>query len=358
MHMPLIEASSSVIEPSSNPALQAPPRSFKRQASQVTRGVILPPPPVRPFDVREAYLKEFHDQIFPSRSRRAARSCARGQGLYDAHADPGTGDPDRARRPRPARHRADRHRQDRGVRAAVDPAPGRGRQARPPDALPHARPRPDARARQPDRRKRARIRQVQPHLGRDRVRRHQHQQESPGHEPRRRYPRRDPGPLARPDRTAFRQPRAGRDSGPRRSRPDARPRLHPRAQEDRADGPSRTPDAVLLGYHAAVDPRLGRPVHHQPRDRRDQARGDDGGARRSVRHLRQPVGKAGAADDDAERSGDRTRAGLHPHQARRRPCRPPARRQRHPGRGDPRQQVRSRSANARWRRSNRARSRC
>ena len=90
----------------------------------------------------------------------------------------------------------------------------------------------------------------------------------------------------------------------------------------------------------------------------DQAGGDHRRARRSVRDLRQPVRKAGAADDDAERSGDRARARLHPHQARRRPRRPPARRQRHPGRGDPRQQEPAAARARAGRVQDRARSRC
>ena len=48
-------------------------------------------------------------------------------------------------------------------------------------------------------------------------------------------------------------PARGRDPRPRRGRPDARPRLHPRAQADRPAAAGQAPDPVLLGDHAQGD---------------------------------------------------------------------------------------------------------
>ena len=66
------------------------------------------------------YVTNFQD----SRRFRADPQGACRRGLRHADADPDPGDPDRAEGPRPGRPRADRHRQDRGVRAA-DPRPAR-----------------------------------------------------------------------------------------------------------------------------------------------------------------------------------------------------------------------------------------
>ncbi len=121
--------------------------------------------------------------------------------------DPDAGHSDPPQGPRPARHRPDRHRQDRGLHAAVDrpAAPVRppGRPAR----LPDARPRPDPRAGQPDRRERPRLFALLAAQGRHRVRRHLGRQEPAGRGARRRRARRHARPADRPDRAALPHPR-------------------------------------------------------------------------------------------------------------------------------------------------------
>ena len=173
-----------------------------------SRGVsTLPRHLVRPDDARARHHLRYYSMSFStSRPRRAARPRARSQGLYRRPPrSSATAIPIAARRPRPARHRADRHRQDRRVRAAVDPAPGRSASKR---VLPtHCR----MLVLAPTRELASQIAdsargygQFSQDVGRDRVRRHQHQQEPPGPEPRRRHPRRHAGPPDRPGRAGLR----------------------------------------------------------------------------------------------------------------------------------------------------------
>ena len=87
--------------------------------------------PARPCGVshqKDHILTSFTDLgLAAASSSRRSRS----EGYATTDADPGPGHPARARRARPARHRADRHRQDGGVRAADPAAPCRRPPARP-----------------------------------------------------------------------------------------------------------------------------------------------------------------------------------------------------------------------------------
>ena len=99
-----------------------------------------------------------------------------------------------------------------------------------------------------------------------------------------------------------------RGAGPRRGRPDARPRLHPRVQADRRVGPAQAPDPVLLGHHAAGNQGTGRPLSHQPGRSLGGSDRDHRRARRAARDHGQPGRKAGAAhplSPDAMRSSGR-----------------------------------------------------
>ena len=152
-------------------------------------------------------------------------------GLHHAHADPGPGDPARARGPRRHGRRADRHRQDRRLHAAA-PAAARApreheRLAR---AAPGARadPHADARARRAGGGERPRLRQVHPAAQHADLRRRADGPADRGAAPRRRDPGRDAGPAPRSRAAAHAQPVAGRDLRARRGRPHARHGVHPR----------------------------------------------------------------------------------------------------------------------------------
>ena len=337
MHMPPIEASCSVIGPSGE---QAPPRSFQ-QASLFTRGVILPRHPCVLCALGHGPISDTISMSFAhlGLAEPLVRALeAKGYTTptpIQAQAIPTVLDG-----PRPARHRADRHRQDRGVRAAVDPAPRRQRQARPADALPHARPRPDARARQPDRRERARLRQVLASMSvatvfggtsinknrQDMARGVDILVATPGRLLdliEQRFVN-----LAMVEILVLDEADQMLDLG----------FIHA-LQQDRAACCPRQRQTL---FFSATMPNAIRELADQflqrSGDRLGRARRDHRRARRSVRHLRQPGGEAGAADDPAARPGGRACAGLHAHQARRRPRREAARRQRHRRQRDPRQQ--------------------
>ena len=70
----------------------------------------------------------------------------------------------------------------------------------------------------------------------------------------------------------YARPSRGRDPRPRRGRPDARSRLHPRAEADRPAAAGEAPDPVLLGDHAEVDPASwptsSSPIRPRSRSRR------------------------------------------------------------------------------------------
>ncbi len=79
----------------------------------------------------------------------------------------------------------------------------------------------------------ARLQPLLAPVGRDRLRRFADRQAAPRPRARRRRAGRHARTPARPGRAALSDAARGRDPRPRRGRPDARPRLHPRAQADR-----------------------------------------------------------------------------------------------------------------------------
>ena len=153
-----------------------------------------------------------------------------------------------------------------------------------------------------------------------------------------RRPRRDPGPPARPHRPARADASRARNPRARRGRPDARPRLHPRAEADRRVGPAQAPDAVLLGHHAEGDQGTCRQISDQPGRSVGHSDGDHGRADRAERDHGQPGREARASGDGPQGRHGRARSGLQPHQAWRRQDRSLARSGRHRRRRDPRQQ--------------------
>ena len=161
---------------------------------------------------------------------------------------------------------------------------------------------------------------------------------------RRRHPRRDAGPPARPDRPAHRSTFASveilvldeadqmLDLG----------FIHALKQIVRM-----LPIKRQSLFFSATMPKAIKRSRRQVPDRSGaglgRARGDDGRAGRPICHLRPAGREAGVADHDASRRLRRSRqygpgADLHPHQAWRRPGRETARRQRHRGQRHPRQQ--------------------
>ena len=92
------------------------------------------------------------DPVYRPRPRRSPSQGAGCRELCHAHADPGAGDPLRARGQGPARRGPDGHRQDRRLRAAHPPAPLRDARPTPAQGLPLPGAEPHPRARQPDRR--------------------------------------------------------------------------------------------------------------------------------------------------------------------------------------------------------------
>ena len=141
----------------------------------------------------------------------------------------------------------------------------------------------------------------------------------PGTSPRARRRRADrhPGPPARPHRARRHPAERRQDPGDRRSRPHARHGLHPRRRAHREPAAAASPDAVLLGHHAAGDQAAGRSLPQQPQGshclaaglgRHEHRAGPGRGAgRRQAR---------GAARADQE-PGDEERPGVLQPQARR-----------------------------------------
>ena len=277
--------------------------------------------------------------------------------------DPAAGHPDRAEGPRPARHRPDRHRQDRRLHAALD---------RPAARRPTAAPGPRA----------CRMLVLAP--TRELASQIAESARAYGHFSQMRVAtvfggtsvgknRQDvargvdvlvatPGRLIDLIEQRYLTLARGRDPRPRRGRPDARPRLHPRAEADRPAAAGQAPDPVLLGDHAQDDQGAGRQVPDRSGPGLGRARGDHGRAGRPICHLRPAGGEAGVADDDAAPRLLRARqygprADLHPHQARRRPRREAARRQRHRRQRHPRQQEPAAARAALWPSSRAARPR-
>ena len=142
------------------------------------------------------------------------------------------------------------------------------------------------------------------------------------------------------DRRAL-SPARRRDPRPRRGRPDARSRLHPCPEADREAAADGAPDAVLLGDHAEDD-RVARRQRSCaiPRRSRCAPGRDHGRAGRAERHVRADGAASRRSSTTVlQRSGDRARPRLHPHQARRRQGRARAcERAGIDGGGDPRQQ--------------------
>ena len=243
--------------------------------------------------------------------------------IFSGDADPDAGDPDPPEGPRPARHRPDRHRQDRGLHAAVDRPAAPRPSAAPGRVLPDARACADPRACQPDRRERAAYGQFS-------------QMRSPpcsaatsiGKK------RRD---LARGVDVLVATPGRLLDLIEQRY-------LTLREVEilvlDEADqmldlgfihalkqivkmAPGEAPDPVLLGDHAEDDPRARRPLPQR------SGRGRVAPAATTAERVEQYVSFVNQAEKQAlltmmlrvgfARRADGAGAGLHPHQARRRP---------------------------------------
>ena len=135
---------------------------------------------------------------------------------------------------------------------------------------------------------------------------------------RRRRPGGDARTPARPHAEPGRQPRSRRGVRARRSRPHARHGLHPRHPQDRGQAAGQAPDAVLLGHHAEGDRRSRQPYAARPGPGRGDAVGDHRRERRAAARARRSRRQVGAARGNPAAGADRPRAGLHPHQARRR----------------------------------------
>ena len=195
------------------------------------------------FNIRMSFPRPWTEPESPRRRR--------GERLHGADADPGAGDPARARAPRRPRHRPDRHRQDRLLRAADADAPRKG--PRPGPHAAHADPRADARARRAGRGEFQQIRQ-EPQAERGAADRRRLVRR-PGQEarPRRRRADRHARPPARPFRARQAPADRRRDPRHRRGRPHARHGLHPRHRAHLQAPAVHPPDAVLLGDHAAGD---------------------------------------------------------------------------------------------------------
>ena len=65
---------------------------------------------------------------------------------------------------------------------------------------------------------------------------------------------------ARSDRPPIARPRERRGAGARRGRPDARSRLHPRAETDRQAGAAAAANVAVFGHHAAADRQTRRRI--------------------------------------------------------------------------------------------------
>ena len=208
----------------------------------------------------------------------------------------------------------------------------------PPRRLPRPGAEPDARAVLADRRQLPRLRQAPRPVGRGGVRRRPARPAAPGARGRRRRARRHAGPPAGPHGRRHRPPRPGRGAGARRGRPDAGQGLPARHPQDRPGPATAAADAVLLGHHAGGDrPPRRRSAARSRAGGGDAGRhhgraGDAAGAARGAGRQARPAGQAAA------RRGRRARAGLRPHQARRRPGGEATRPGRSRGQRHPRQQ--------------------
>ena len=143
--------------------------------------------------------------------------------------------------------------------------------------------------------------------------------------PRRAHPRRHTRPPAGPDRAPDRLARRRPDAHPRRGRPDARHGLPAPGRPDRRPPAQAAPDDVLLGDARRQGRRARAGVHAEPVplrgavDRRP-------GAGRDRPPVRAGHGRQQGRDArGAARAGQRARARLRAHEARRRPARPEAR---------------------------------
>ncbi len=189
----------------------------------------------------------------PVRSPRALPQCAlldRGARLRRADPDPGQRHSARACRPRHHGPRPDRHRQDGGFRPAARAAPARRKDPRRATLRARTHSCADARARQPDRRQHARLRQAHAAAHRHRRRRRVDQLADPQPGKGRGHPDRHARPPARPFRASRGAHRQRQVPGAGRGRPDARPRLHPRPAQDCLHARRAAPDHAVFGDHA------------------------------------------------------------------------------------------------------------
>ena len=191
---------------------------------------------------------------------RSSRHCRR-RGLSHPDTGPGRRHPPRAPGSRSARGSPDGNGQDRGLRAP-DPRPDAAARQHQllPGAPPGSRPdpRPYPRAGDAGRRQRPDVRPDRAAPLDRGLRRHPDRAADQGPPHRRRDPRRDPRPAARPRRPADGQSRRRRDPGPRRGRPDARHGLPARHPADPRAAPGAPPEPALLGDLLAGDPATSR----------------------------------------------------------------------------------------------------
>ena len=258
--------------------------------------------------------------------------------LHHADADPRAEHRPPPGRPRPPRQRPDRHRQDRGLHPAAPPAPRRQQQAAGTRRPAGADPRPDPRARGPDRRQHQDLRPLPPAQPHRDLRRGQPVPPGQGPRPRRRHPRRHPRAPPRPDAAGLHQPGRGRGLHPRRGRPDARHGLHPRHQAGAREDPGQASDPLLLGDDGPEDGRareLDGPRSYPGDDHPGSARGradrPEGALPRQARQGHRPRQHPQGV---GPQQGDH----LHADEVRRQPGRRQAPGGRHLLRGDPRQQ--------------------
>jgi hypothetical protein len=295
------------------------------------------------------------DRPSPLRPARAdARPPAhrRRPGLHRAHAGPGPVDPDRPRRPRPPRRRPDGHRQDGRLRAADPPAP----QRQPPGAASATCP-----AGQPARRGATGLpirclvltptRELALQIE-ESVRTYGAAARPLDHDlRRRRLPAPGPARCAAAPRSSSPRP-AACSTTPARARSTCR-----RSRSSSSTKPTecstwassatsaasspccrRAPEPAVLGDVLRRDPRAGRRDPPRPGLRPDRAPQRPDRAGPPGRLSGRPRAQARAAEPSHPHRPDRSRARLHPNQARRQPPGRTARHGRHPRRRDPRQQ--------------------
>ncbi len=193
------------------------------------------------------------------------------EGYLKPDAHPVARHPGAPGRPRSLRDRPDRHRQDGRLRAADARPALDGRNAARTAHLPGARDHPHPRACGADRRELSHLRPISEahHCGG--VRRRRHLAADAHAAAWRRHPGGDTGPSRRPDRAPRRKSGSRRDLRPRRSRPDARSRLHSRHPPHHRALAREAAESLLLGHHAEGDRRPCRRPAEGACPRRDRA---------------------------------------------------------------------------------------